>query len=145
MWREKNSNARRVGRFSIASSSSRNAEVYFEPQSVLITAGDREDMILAILGGAGEGSEAKIAGVVLTQGYLPQPGLLKIMRNKQVPFISVKHDSFMVASQISQMSVKTEPGDTEKISLIQELIEANVNIERIIQMAMPIPMVPGTI
>jgi BioD-like phosphotransacetylase family protein len=127
---------RRVGRFTIATSSSRNAEGYFEPQTVLITAGDREDM-MAILGGAGEGSEAKIAGVVLTEGYLPQQGLLKIMKSKQVPFISVKHDSFAVASKISQMSVKTEPGDSEKIGLIQTLIESNVNIERIIQESVP--------
>lgn len=130
---------RRVGRFTIATSSSRNAEVYFESQTVLITAGDREDMILAILGGAGEGSEAKIAGVVLTEGYLPQQGLLKIMKSKQVPFISVKHDSFAVASKISQMSVKTEPGDKEKIGLIQTLIEANVDIDRIIAQSAPIP------
>jgi BioD-like phosphotransacetylase family protein len=130
---------RRVGRFAIATSSSRNAEVYFEPQTVLITAGDREDMILAILGGVEETSESRIAGVVLTEGYLPQPGLLKIMKNKQVPFISVKHDSFAVASKISQMSVKTEPGDSEKIGLIQTLIESNVDIDRIIKSAVPIP------
>lgn len=130
---------RRVGRFTIATSSSRNAEVYFEPHSVLITAGDREDMILAILGGAGEGAEAKIAGVILTQGYLPQPGLLKIMKSKQVPFISVKHDSFAVATRISQMSVKTEPGDSEKIDLIQTLIENHVDIDRIVKLSSPIP------
>jgi len=94
-------------------------------------------MILAILGGAGEGSEAKIAGVVLTEGYLPQQGLLKIMKSKQVPFISVKHDSFAVATKISQMSVKTEPGDSEKIQLIQTLIEANVDIDRIIAQSSP--------
>jgi BioD-like phosphotransacetylase family protein len=105
----------------------------------LITAGDREDMILAILGGVEETSESRIAGVVLTEGYLPQPGLLKIMKNKQVPFISVKHDSFAVASKISQMSVKTEPGDSEKIGLIQTLIESNVDIDRIIKSAVPIP------
>ncbi|MDZ4787599.1 MAG: AAA family ATPase [Blastochloris sp.] len=130
---------RRVGGFSIATSSSRNAEVYFEPHTVLITAGDREDMILAILGGAGEGCEAKIAGVVLTQGYLPQPGLLKIMKTKQVPFISVKYDSFAVATKISHMSVKTEMGDSEKIGLIQNLIETNVDIDRIVASSAPIP------
>jgi BioD-like phosphotransacetylase family protein len=132
---------RRVGKFTIATSSSRNAEGYFESQTVLITAGDREDMILAILGGAGEGIEAKIAGVVLTEGYLPQPGLLKIMKNKQVPFISVKLDSFTVATRISHMSVKTEPGDSEKIGLIQTLIESNVNIDKIIEQSVPTPLV----
>jgi len=123
---------RRVNRIFIGAASPRHAEQYFEPDSLIITAGDREDLILAILG-AGGGAPAKLGGVVLTQGLLPQPGLLKVMQGKNIPFISVKHDSYTVATRINDMTVKTEPGDSHKIELIQGLIETHVNVGRIIE------------
>lgn len=124
---------RRINRMVIGAASSRHAEMYFEPDSLIITAGDREDLILAILGGAGDGTGAKIGGVVLTQGLLPQTGLLKVMQSKAIPFISVKQDSYTAATRIHEMTVKTEPGDKQKIELIQHLIESHVDIPRIIE------------
>ena len=126
---------RRVNRVTIATTTSRNAEVYFEPGSLIITAGDREDMILAVLGAASDGGISQVAGVVLTHGMLPQPGLLKIMQTRNIPFISVPHESYEVAGKINRMTVKTEPGDGEKIKLIQELIEGSVNIDAIVSAA----------
>jgi BioD-like phosphotransacetylase family protein len=125
---------RRINRMVIGAASPRHAEMYFEPDSLIITAGDREDLILAILGGAGDGTGgAKLGGVVLTQGLLPQPGLLKVMQSKAIPFISVKQDSYTAATRIHEMTVKTEPGDKQKIELIQHLIESHVDIPRIIE------------
>jgi BioD-like phosphotransacetylase family protein len=124
---------RRVNRIFIGAASSRHAEMYFEPESLIITAGDREDLILAILGEAGEGSSARLGAVVLTHGLMPQPGLLKVMQSKNIPFISVKQDSYTVATRINDMTVKTEPGDSQKIELIQGLIETHVNVDRIIE------------
>jgi BioD-like phosphotransacetylase family protein len=124
---------RRITRTFIGASSSRHAELYFEPDSLIITAGDREDLILAILSGVGEGEGPRIGGVVLTQGLKPQPGLVKIMQSKNIPFISVQEDSYTVATRIHQMTVKTEPGDRQKIDLIQNLIESHVDIARIIE------------
>ncbi|MDD5262218.1 MAG: AAA family ATPase [Methylacidiphilales bacterium] len=126
---------RRVSRVAIAITTSRNAEVYFEPGSLIITAGDREDMILAVLGAITEGGISQVAGVVLTHGMLPQPGLVKIMQTRNIPFISVPHESYEVASKINRMTVKTEPGDGEKIGLIQQLIEESVNLDAIISAA----------
>lgn len=124
---------RRINRMVIGAASPRHAEMYFEPDSLIITAGDREDLILAILGGAGEGTGARLGGVVLTQGLMPQPGLLKVMQSKNIPFISVKQDSYTAATRIHEMTVKTEPGDKQKIELIQHLIEAHVDVGRIIE------------
>jgi BioD-like phosphotransacetylase family protein len=64
---------------------------------------------------------------------LPQTGLLKVMQSKAIPFISVKQDSYTAATRIHEMTVKTEPGDKQKIELIQHLIESHVDIPRIIE------------
>ena len=75
---------------------------------------------------------------MLTQGFLPQPGLLKIMQTKNIPFISVKYDSYTVASRINGMTVKTEPGDEQKIKLIQSLIEKHVEVGKILAASAPV-------
>jgi BioD-like phosphotransacetylase family protein len=42
-------------------------------------------------------------------------------------------DSYVIASRIHSMTVKTLPGDTEKISRIQDLVSAHVNVDRILE------------
>jgi len=123
---------RRVSRVRIISSTSRNAEAHFEPNSLIICAGDREDIILTMLDSHSQG----VAGAVLTNDLLPAPGLVKIMQSHNIPFIAVPQDSYDVATRINQMTVKTEVGDREKIDLIQQMIEANVNIDAIVHAAL---------
>ncbi|MEM9444767.1 MAG: AAA family ATPase [Verrucomicrobiota bacterium] len=124
-----------VDRVMIGAASSRNADIYFNSGTLIITAGDREDLILTIME-AYEGDPAMdISGVVLTQGFLPQPGLLKIMRERPIPFISVPYDSYTAASRINNMTVKTELGNETKIRLIQDMIEKHVDLDRMIKAA----------
>ncbi|MEM9400394.1 MAG: AAA family ATPase [Verrucomicrobiota bacterium] len=124
-----------VDRVVIGAASSRNADIYFHQGALIITAGDREDLILTIMEACDDNPELNISGVVLTQGFLPQAGLLKIMKSRPVPFISVPYDSYTAASRINSMTVKTELGNQTKIHLIQEMFENNVDVEAIIQTA----------
>jgi BioD-like phosphotransacetylase family protein len=124
---------RRASKIIIGAMSSRNAESFFEAGTLLITPGDREDLILTALGA----SHGQIAGVLLTGNLLPQEGVLQVIQSRNLPFITAKYDSYTVASAINRMTVKTEVGDRDKISLIQSLVESHVDIDRIIQAAMP--------
>jgi BioD-like phosphotransacetylase family protein len=129
-------NRRRVGRVVIGTATSRNSSLYIEPGCLLITAGDREDLILMTLGDL-EDQGVPVAGVVLTLGLLPQDGLIKVMKQKNLPFIAVDLESYRVAAMIHEMIVKTEPGDMEKIGMIEKLIAENVALDRIIKAAWP--------
>jgi BioD-like phosphotransacetylase family protein len=125
---------KRVNRISIGTASSKNAERFLDPECLLITAGDREDLVLSVLG-ADMTSHAPVAGVVLTLGMLPSSGVIKLMKEKKVPFISTDRDSYEAATLINGMTVKTEPGDTEKIDIIRDLFEKHVDVEHIIDSA----------
>ena len=50
-----------------------------------------------------------------------------------MPVILSPLDSFTVASKIHSMTVKTLPGDTEKIGKIQSLIEQHVEVDRLLE------------
>lgn len=126
---------RRVGRISIGTASSKNAERYMDPECLLVTAGDREDLILSVMGAETESNLPPVAGVVLTLGLVPQAGLLKLMQQKNIPFISTDRNSYEVASAINNMTVKTEPGDRDKIDLIEQLYEKHVDLDTIIRAA----------
>ena len=47
--------------------------------------------------------------------------------------ISSPLDSYDVASNIHSMTIKTLPGDSEKIDKIQAMIEREVSVDRLLQ------------
>ena len=57
-----------------------NAMAYFKRGVLLITPGDREDIILAACTGLDANSPDKMAGIVLTGNLRPNPSVLKVIR-----------------------------------------------------------------
>ena len=109
-----------------------NAMQYFKQGILLITPGDREDILLA----AGASIEAhhgeKMAGIVLTGGLRPSESVLKVIRSMPIPVLLARSDSYGVASKVHNLTVKTRPTDAEKISLIRNIVAKNVNVKRIL-------------
>jgi BioD-like phosphotransacetylase family protein len=124
---------RRVARIGVGAMSSRNAERLLQPGTLVITPGDREDLIMMILN---EGSTPRghLAGVVLTDGILPPESVMQLIRERSIPFISTTADISSAATTISHMTVKTEVGDRDKIGVIQNLIQEHVQVDRIIDL-----------
>jgi len=131
------SNRKLVNRIRIGTASSKTVEQLFDKECLLVTSGDREDLILSVLGADLERFEKPIAGMVLTDGLKPPQALLQLIQRKNIPFISVNMDSYEVVSKIHDMTVKTEPGDQTKIDIIQNLYEDAIDIDKIIDAAKP--------
>ncbi len=111
----------------------RNAMKYFKRGALLITPGDREDIVLAACTGLDEQDDGKMAGIILTGNLRPGPGMLKVIRSMPIPVLFTAEDSYQVASKVHDLTVKTRPRDAEKISLIRDLIAKNVNVKRILE------------
>jgi len=104
-----------------------NAKKYFNRGVLLITPGDREDMILAAAGAT------QLVGVVLTGGFRPSEPVLKVIRQLEFPVLLAKDDSYAVASKVHDLTIKTSPHDTEKISLIRDIIAEHVDVQKILK------------
>jgi len=104
-----------------------NALRFFKRGVLLITPGDRED-ILAAACAHGEA----MAGIVLTGGLQPGSGALRAVRAMRIPVLLAKEDSYQVASTVHDLTVKTRPTDGEKISLIRDIVAKNVNVKKIL-------------
>jgi hypothetical protein len=70
---------------------------------------------------------------VLTGGSPPNESVLKVIRAMPIPVLLAREDSYQVASQVHDLTVKTRPNDAEKISLIRDLIAANVDVKKIME------------
>jgi BioD-like phosphotransacetylase family protein len=120
---------RHAGKIIIGAMSARHAENFVEPGTLIITPGDRDDLILACL----SHSHKLPTGLVLAGGLVPQGGVLDLIRERNVPCIVAQFDSFAITTAINRMTVKTEVGDRNKIELIQSLIDTHVQVDRIMQ------------
>ena len=117
----------------VGSMSAQNAIKFFAPGTLLITHGDREDMVLAACASLENSEGPKMAGIVLTGGLRPADKILDIIHFSNAPFLLAKDDSYQVASKVNNLIVKTRPSDSEKISLIRDIVAKNINVKRIIE------------
>ncbi len=104
-----------------------NAQRFFKRGVLLITPGDREDILAAACATGHD-----MAGIVLTGGLKPGSGTLRALRGLQIPVMLAQDDSYVVASKVHDLTVKTRPDDAEKISLIRDIVARNVNLKTIL-------------
>ena len=116
----------------VGAMSAQNAMKFFKRGVLIITPGDREDILLAAGAMTSPNSDQKMAGIVLTGGLRPGVSVLKAMQAMPIPVLLAKADSYEVASKVHNLIVKTRPADSEKISLIRDIVAKNVNVKKII-------------
>jgi len=123
----------KAGKFVIGAMPLSTAFDYFTGRYLLITPGNREDLILAALSHALAGDESQVflTGIVLTGGILPHRNILNLVRKTDFPLITVKEDTYTTTTRITNLVLKLKPEDTEKIRETQKLIEEYVDVDRI--------------
>jgi BioD-like phosphotransacetylase family protein len=121
-----------VQRVAIAAMGAANVSKLFQKGSVLITPADRHDVVEAAAAHAKSRSNP-LAGIILSDAIRPTESTLELVRQMPWPVLFVDADSYLVASEVHDLTVKTHPDDTEKIGLIQDLIARHVDLDRILK------------
>ena len=107
------------------------------PRSLVIVPSDRTDVIRAIVGahvdGGGDGNGA--LGLVLTGGYRPDGAVVDAIRAANLFATLVPEDTYIVASEVHDLLVKTHPSDLGKIAEIKALVWEYLFIDRILGVA----------
>lgn len=120
-----------VGKILVGAMAPHNALNYLEDKSLIITPGDREDLILAVasfqLDRAKEG--LRIAGIVLTGNIKPHKSVIDLVKRAKIPLICAQKDTYTVASKIHDLTIKVQPEDLEKTKIIEGLIKEYVDID----------------
>jgi len=108
---------------------------YFRGEELLITPGDREDLILAAMSGCvlGISKAYCVKGIILTGGIRPNRVILKLVRRSNIPIILVKENTYETAQRLNNLIVKIRPEDKDKIEEATALIKKYVDIKEIIR------------
>ncbi len=107
------------------------------PRSLVIVPGDRVDVVEAIVGARRDGSDdgEGAIGLVLTGGYRPHDRVLDAIRMADLFATLVPEDTYLVASEIHDLLVKTHPADAGKIAEIKALLWQYLFIDRVLEVA----------
>ncbi len=116
----------------IGAMSVQNAIRYFKRGTLVIVPSDREDILLAAAAELCSEDFSGLAGIILTGDMTPSDRVLKLVREMPFPVLQSNKDSYAVASRVHDMTVKTRPDDTQKITLIRDLIAQHVNVRGIL-------------
>ena len=117
-----------------------------QPDTLVIVPGDREDVILTLTtahltGGleADGGPRGAALGLVLTGGYRPRQAVLDAIRRANLFASIVPDDTYVVASEVHDLLVKTHSADAGKIEMIKALVWEHLQIDRVLEAAGSVP------
>ncbi len=112
-----------------------DAVKYIVEDSLMITPGDREDMVMTALSCFRENNDKrlKVSGIILSGGITPEQPIMNLLYKAQVPVLLAKSDTYDVATSIHDLTVKIRPRDKEKIDAVVKLIKDNVDVGRILK------------
>ncbi|WP_346881041.1 phosphate acetyltransferase [uncultured Algibacter sp.] len=119
--------------FSVGAMQLRNYLTHLKENALVITPGDRADIILGALQANISKNYPKISGIILTGGLIPEEPILKLIEglSSVVPIISVKEGTFYVTNNIGKIKSRIYAENTEKIETSIATFEKHVATEKL--------------
>ncbi|MGY4877176.1 phosphate acetyltransferase [Vreelandella aquamarina] len=121
---------RRVLATSLCARSAANALHIFKPGSLIVTSGDRDDVVLASALATMNGT--RLAGVLLANGFMPNDSMIDICRPALatgLPVLAVDTDSLTTATHLSQLSHEIPMDDFERAERVARFVAAHIDLE----------------
>ncbi|WP_153796945.1 phosphate acetyltransferase [Foetidibacter luteolus] len=111
---------------------------YIKENCLIVTPGDRGDILIGALLANLSANYPKVAGIILTAGTKPEDPLIKLIEGLQtvIPVIAVEYGTFETTTRVGAIHSRITAGNTQKIEQAIELFDKHVDIntldERII-------------
>lgn len=108
----------KIDDFSVGAMQLRNYLTHLKENALVITPGDRADIILGVLQANISKNYPKLSGIVLTGGIIPEEPILKLLEGltSVIPVISVKEGTFEITNTIGKVKSKIYADNTDKIT-----------------------------
>ncbi|HCQ63853.1 MAG TPA: phosphate acetyltransferase [Rhodobacteraceae bacterium] len=105
---------------------------YITEGELVITPGDRADIVTACLLAHRSPNYPDIAGVVLTGGLLPEEPVVKLMTGSgrsPLPFLSIEDDTFAAVQKIEKKRGWLSPKEPKKLATAMKLFQSSVDVD----------------
>ncbi len=126
-----------VKQFKIATMTVEHFLSYIEDGDLIITGGDRADILLASLTALRSLNYPNLAGIMLTGGLTPQTNMLRLLQGMElsVPILSVAEDTFKTTRKAEQVRAQIAPDNPRKQALSLGLFDRSVDANVIFRQA----------
>jgi phosphate acetyltransferase len=121
---------RRVKKVTLLANTVPNLLGALTPGSVLITPGDRSDVILAVAMAAA--NKIPVSGLILTGGLDVPPGLLELCRpalQTGLPILKVRWSTLEIATRLGQMSTEVPVDDLERVQRAMDFVAQYIDAD----------------
>lgn len=125
---------REVARTKVAAMELPNFLDRLEEGCLVITPGDRSDIMIGTLAADVSISYPGVAGIVLTGGFKPAPQVQRLIEgltHTAVPVLAVTTDTFVTATQVNTVCAAITPENQRKIAGALGVFETNVDLRRL--------------
>lgn len=124
-----------AGYFSVGAMQLPNYIKHLKETSLVITPGDRADIILGALQANISANYPSISGIVLTGGLLPEESINKLIEGLSdvVPIISVQEGTYAVTNSIGDIKSQIYAENTQKIETSVKDFERYVDVDALVE------------
>ncbi|WP_067515137.1 phosphate acetyltransferase [Endozoicomonas ascidiicola] len=119
---------RRVTSYTLSARTPTNMIHHLKPGNLLITPGDRDDIILATCMAALNG--VPLAGLLLTSGIRPSDAIMELCSkaiSTGLPVMITESDSYKTATLLDRRHDELPIDDTARVEVVMDTIAANLN------------------
>ena len=128
-------NTRRLNEVVFCARDVQNMLEYIKPGSLLVTSGDRSDIIISIALAAMNGT--KIGALLLTGGYNLDPNVVKLCEQAfatGLPIIQTEDHTWQTAINLQHFNIEIPADDVERINAIADYVASKINHEWIVSL-----------
>lgn len=119
----------------VAAMQIQNCLNWVKPECLVITPGDRADIIVGMLQAHQSSSYPSLSGLLLTAGLQPDPAIARLIDglDDPLPILSVTTDTFTTTAQVNEVHSALLPDDSEKINLSLEIFDTAVDLDTLVR------------
>ncbi len=120
-----------IGHFSVGAMQLHNYLVHLHDNALVITPGDRSDIILGALQANESANYPTISGIILTGNIVPEESILKLIEGLSaiVPIIAVDGGTYHITNKIGSIRSEIYANNTHKIETSITTFEKYVEVE----------------
>lgn len=122
-----------IAGYLVAAMQLQNALSWLNPDQMIITSGDRADIILGLIEADKSASYPRLAGILLSTGLQPEPTIAKLIEGLRdpPPILSVKFDTYNTTAMAREVHTALEAGDHEKIHHAISIFDDYVDLAKV--------------
>ncbi|MBP2281837.1 phosphate acetyltransferase [Flavobacterium sp. CG_23.5] len=122
-----------IGNFSVGAMQLHNYLLHLKENALVITPGDRADIILGALQANESANYPTISGIVLTGNILPDDSILKLIEGLTsiVPIISVEGGTYSITNKIGNIKSQIYADNKQKIETSINTFEKYVDLDNL--------------